>query len=158
MIIRWEGNKNFSLKTKALTVEIGDKNKLGGLEITEPGEYEIQGVQMEIIDGIIQVYVESLTIGHIKKGKVLSDDDLEKLNGIDILLIGIGGGEFTETKVATEVINQIEPSIVIPMYKDNLGEFVKDEGAGNVTQDELKISKAELPSEERQVVILNPMS
>ncbi len=155
MIIEWLAGENFQIKTKTLTIKIGQKNVLGELEINGPGEYEIKGVQMEIIDGIIEVFAETLTIGYIKKGKVLSDADLQKLNGIDILLIGIGGGNFSQTKTALEIINQIEPSIVIPMYSANLKEFTKEEGAG-ITKDELKISKAELTIDERQIIILNP--
>jgi len=155
MTIRWEGDENFNLKTKTNQVQIGQKIKLGELEITSPGEYEVGGTQIEVIDGIIQVFAEGLSIGHIKKGKVLSDEDLEKLNGIDILLIGVGGGEFTENKTALEVINQIEPSLVIPMHNGNIGDFAKEEGVSGEGQDELKISKAELPVDARQMVVLN---
>lgn len=156
MIIHWESGKNFVIKTKALIAKIGDKNQLGEHEIASPGEYEVGGVQIEIIDGIIELFAEGITIGHIKKAKVLSDDDLEKLSGIDILLIGVGGDEFSETKVALEVIAQIEPAIVIPMYSKNLEEFAKEEGVPAEGCDELKISKVELSQEERQIVVLNP--
>lgn len=155
MIIHWEGDKNFSLKTKTLTAKIGEKNQLGDLEITGPGEYEVGGVQIETIDGIIEVYAEGICLGHIQKAKVFSDSDLEKLNGIDILLIGVGGKEFSDTKTALQVIAQIEPAIVIPMYSSNLEEFTKEEGVVAEGHDELKISKAELPIEERRVVVLN---
>lgn len=155
MVIQWQGDENFQIKTKGMTVRIGEKNLLGELEITGPGEYEVGGIQMEIIDGVIEVFAEGMTLGHIKKGKVMSDDDLQKLNGIDILLIGIGGGEFTETKVASDVISQIDPAIVIPMGKD-VSEFSQKESTD--TRDELKISKNELPAEERQTVVLNAVS
>lgn len=152
MIIQWLNGENFQIKTKGISVKIGEKKMLGDLEITGPGEYEVGGAQMEVIDGIISVYAEAMTIGHIKKGKVMSDDGLEKLNGIDILLIGVGGGEFTENKIAGDVIAQIDPAVVIPMGKD-ISEFAKT--ASQEAQDELKISKGELPSEERQMVVLN---
>ncbi|OGD56462.1 hypothetical protein A2V71_03715 [Candidatus Berkelbacteria bacterium RBG_13_40_8] len=155
MTIQWHGDENFNLKTKINQVQIGQKIKLGELEITSPGEYEVGGTQIEVIDGIIGVFAEGMSIGHMKKGRVLSDEDLEKLNGIDILLIGVGGGEFTENKTALEVINQIEPSLVIPMHNGNVGDFAKEEGINSEGQDELKISKAELPADARQVVVLN---
>jgi hypothetical protein len=158
MTIIWEGEENFRIKTKALTVKIGKKNKLGDLEINNPGEYEVSGVQMEINDGVCQVFAEGMNVGHIKRGKTFSDEDLQKMSGINILLIGVGGNDFTETKTALEVINQIDPSIVIPMCKDSLEDFTKEEGAGGESQDELKISKAELPVEERKIVILKPIA
>lgn len=153
MIITWQGGQNFTLKSKGANVILGEKYKLGDLEITEPGEYEVGGVQLDWVDGVTQVYLEGMNVGHIKKGKVMSDDEMEKLDGINILLIGIGGSEFTETKTALDVIAQIDPEIVIPMHNGKLEEFTKEEGGGE-PKDELKITKNELPQEARQVVIL----
>lgn len=158
MNITWEGGKDFSIKTKTLTAKIGEKIKLGDMEIDGPGEYEVGGVQIEVIDGIIETYAEGFCIGHIQKAKVLSDTELENLNGIDVLLIGVGGGDYTETKTALQVIAQIDPSIVVPMYEvseKGLEEFTKEEGVTTEGKDELKISKADLPVEGRQVVVLN---
>jgi hypothetical protein len=155
MVIVWRGGQDFVLRTKGLSVSLCQDCKLGDLEIKEPGEYEVGGVQLDWIDGVEQVYLEGMNIGHMKKGKVLSDDELAKLNGIDILLIGVGGGEFSETKVATAVINQIDPSVVIPMYTGSIEEFIKEEGGSTETLAELKITKAELPVDGRRIVILN---
>ena len=155
MIITWQGGHDFTLKTKGINVVLSDKPKLGELVIDEPGEYEVGGVQLDWIDGVVQVYLEGLNISHIKKAKVLSDDELEKLNGIDILLIGVGGGDFSETKSAVSVISQIEPSVIIPMYSAGLEEFTKQEGATGEPVDEYKVTKAELPDEGRDIVVLN---
>ena len=156
MIISWSGKENFSLKTRGKTVRIGSEISLGDLKIATPGEYESGGVQVEVIDGIIEILSEKMTIGWIKKAKVLSDQELERLNGIDVLLIGVGGGEFSETKTAIEVINQIEPAIVIPIYEKDLESFVKEEGVTAQSQDQLKLTQNDLPSEERKVIVLNP--
>lgn len=157
MIIQWRGEQNFTIKTKSLTCKIGDKITLGELEITDPGEYEVGGVQLEIIDGIIELYAEGITVGHIRKAKVMTDDELESLNGINILLIGVGGKDFAETKTALEVVGQIDPAVVIPMG-ENLEEFIKEEQVKSDPKDEFKISKAELPQDSRQVVVLNARS
>lgn len=158
MIINWLGDENFRIKSKNLIVKIGEKNYLGELEISGPGEYEVSGIQMEIFDNIIQVYVEGLTIGHIKKGKILSDLELQKLNGINILLLGVGGKKFSETKIATELINQIEPNLVIPMYVDDLNDFEKAKEASKDAKDELKISKTDLPEEDYNVIVLKAIT
>ncbi|MEI6039810.1 MAG: MBL fold metallo-hydrolase [Candidatus Berkelbacteria bacterium] len=155
MIITWQGGKDFTLKTKGMNVVLADKCKLGDLEIDEPGEYEVGGVQLDWIDGVKQVYLETLNIGHIQKGKVFTDEELEKLNGIDILLIGVGGGDFTETKTALAVINQIDPSVIIPMYSGNIEEFIKEEGGSTEAEADLKITKADLPVDGRRIVTLN---
>jgi hypothetical protein len=153
--IKWEGGQDFIIKTKQMTANIGEKILLGELTISKPGEYEVGGVQIEVIDGIIQVYAEGMSIAHMRKGKVLSDTELENLNGIDILLMGVGGGEFTETKTALTVISQIEPAIVIPMHKGNIEEFAKEEGLSTEGIDELKLSRGDLPTDENKVVVLN---
>lgn len=155
MIINWEGKENFVVKTRNKTVKIGQDICLGELKITTPGEYEAGGVQMEIIDGTIEIYSEKMMVCWIKKAKILSDSELEKLNGIDVLLIGVGGGEFTETKQALEVINQIDPKVVIPMYENDLEGFLNEEGVKSEGQDQFKFTINDLPAEERKVVILN---
>jgi len=155
MIIVYHGQENFTIKTKGKTVKIGGRIVLGDLKITTPGEYESGGVQVEIIDGIIEVLSERMTVCWMEKAKILSDEELERINGINILLIGVGGGEFTETKTAIEVINQIEPAIVIPMYSQNLESFLKEEGISPEGQDQLKVLISDLSQEERKVVILN---
>ena len=155
MIITWQGGHDFTLKAKGINVVLSDKPKLGELVIDEPGEYEVGGVQLDWIDGVVQVYLEGLNISHIKKAKVLSDEELEKLNGIDILLVGVGGGEFSETKTAISVMSQIEPSVVIPMYAANLEEFTKQESSAGAPIDEYKVTKADLPVDGQDIVILN---
>ncbi len=177
MIITYQGQENFTIKTKKgangannannasdakYTLKIGQHIALGELEITTPGEYESGGVQLEVIDGTIEVLSEKMTICWMKKAKVLSDEELEKLGGINILLVGVGGGEFTETKMAIDVINQIDPQIVIPMYSQNppagragLESFLKEEGISNEGLTQLKLNLNDLPQEERKVIVLN---
>lgn len=156
MTINWQGKENFTIKTKNKLVKIGSEIALGELKISNPGEYESGGVQMEVIDGMIEIFSERMMVAWFKKAKVLTDTELEKLNGIDILLIGIGGGAFTETKQALEVINQIDPKVVIPMYEKDLDSFLKEEGIKTEGIDQFKFTPNDLPSEERKVVILNP--
>lgn len=163
MIILWQGKENFIIKTKNKNVKIGEAISLGELKISTPGEYEAGGVQLEAIDGVIEIFSEKMMLAWMKKAKVLSDSELEKLSNVDVLLIGVGGGAFTETKQALEVIGQIDPKIVIPMYENNLPQgkaglesFVKEEGITTEGQDQFKLTVADLPQEERKVIILNP--
>ena len=155
MIITWQGKENFSLKTKNKQVKIGAEICLGDLKISTPGEYESGGVQVEVIDGTIVLFSEKMTVAWMKKARTLSDQELEKINGIDVWLIGVGGGVFTETKTAIEVISQIDPKIVIPMYEENLESFTKEEGINVEGQEQYKFTETDLPQEERKVVILN---
>lgn len=156
MIISWEGNENFTIKTKSKTVKIGKDISLGELKINTPGEYESGGVQIGVIDGMIEILSERMTIAWMKKAKILSDQELEKINGVNVLILGVGGGDFSETKTALEVLRQIEPSVVIPMYKENLEGFLKEEGVKTEPVDQYKFTYTDLPADERKVVVLNP--
>ncbi len=49
-------------------------------------------------------------------GHNLSPEMLDKLNGVDILFIPIGGADALDSKLAAELVRKIEPRIVIPMH------------------------------------------
>jgi len=147
--------------------------------ITGPGEYEIRNV---FINGIPSwhdnkegaergdntmylIEFEGLKIAHLGDlGTTLSDSQLEKLDGIDILMIPIGGIYTIDAKTAARVINQTEPRVVIPMhYKipglkiklNGLDIFCKEMGIKDkTTLDKLKITKKDLPAEETKIIIL----
>jgi len=147
--------------------------------INGPGEYEINNIeivglpsfhdnQKGNLRGKNTIYIfhlEEMVVCHLGDlGHTLADDQVEELNQVDILLVPVGGTYTIDAKKAMEVINQIDPKIVIPMHYqieglsthlplDGLDKFLKEIGADENPQDLLKISKNELP-EERRVVIL----
>ncbi len=49
-------------------------------------------------------------------GHDLSPEILDKLNGVDILFIPVGGDGALDPKLAAELVRKIEPSLVIPMH------------------------------------------
>jgi len=162
MIISWQGKENFLIRTKNRLIKIGEEIALGDLKIVTPGEYESGGIQVEVFDSFVEVCSEKITVAWVKKAKVLNDQDLERLNGINVLLIGVGGGEFTETKTALEVIRQIDPQVIIPMYSQNppadragLDEFLKEQEATPGAIDQFKFNLVDLPTEEIKIVVLN---
>ena len=150
--------------------------------INSPGEYEVNNIEIIGVDSfhdsqkgalrgkntIFVFHLEDLGVCHLGDlGHVLLDEELEKFNSVDILLVPVGGVYTINAEKAVEVINQIEPKIVIPMhYKieglsmesslDGVDKFLKEIGADNNPEETLKISKKDLPEEERKVVILKP--
>lgn len=147
--------------------------------ISGPGEYEIKSVFIQGIlsyhdkkegkeRGLNTIYLielEGISIAHLGDlGHLLADKDLEKLEGVDILMIPVGGTYTLNAKEASETISQIEPRIIIPMhYKipglklpiDSLNKFCQEMGvAQSAIQDRLRISLKELPQEETKVVLL----
>lgn len=141
-----------------------------------PGEYEIKGAEIIGIDSFhdesqgterghntIFVYeIDGIHICHLGDlGTGLLSEQLEKINGVDILLTPVGGVYTIDAKKATKVISDIEPKIVIPMHfkagkmteLDSLDKFVSEIGKTPKNLDRLKVQKKELP-EEMEVVVL----
>lgn len=143
------------------------------------GEYDIKGVIIEGIKSyhddkkgaerggniIFRFDIEGMSLAHLGDlGVALDDKQLEKIGGIDILFIPVGGKYTLDAKRAVEVISQIEPRIVIPMhYKtenskidiDGVDKFIKEIGITPDFEDKLKISKRDLPSDDMRLIIFN---
>lgn len=49
-------------------------------------------------------------------GHDLSPELLDKLNGVDILFIPVGGSDTLAPKVAAELVRKIEPNVIVPMH------------------------------------------
>jgi L-ascorbate metabolism protein UlaG (beta-lactamase superfamily) len=150
--------------------------------INGPGEYEVNKIeiigfptfhdnQKGNLRGKNTVYtfkLEDLEICHLGDlGHSLSDEEIEKLNQVDVLLVPVGGTYTIDAKKALEVINQIDPKIVIPMHYqieglstsislEGVDKFLKEIGAEVTPLDLLKISKNDLEEEERKIFVLIP--
>lgn len=96
-----------------------------------PGEYSVKGINIVGIDsfhddkqgqerGHNTVFIfesEDIKIAHLGDlGCELSAKQLEELDGIDILMIPIGGKYTIDYKVAIDIIKKVEPKMVIPMH------------------------------------------
>lgn len=145
-----------------------------------PGEYDIKDVFVQGIpvyhddkEGaerganiIFRLQIDDMSVVHLGDlGHVLTNDQLGLLEGTDILLVPIGGNGYTlNAERAVEVINQIEPRIVIPMHYDLPGlkvdldtvdAFIKKIGIAPTNEEKLKILRKDLPAEDMEVVVLN---
>jgi L-ascorbate metabolism protein UlaG (beta-lactamase superfamily) len=111
--------------------------------------------------------MEEIQIGYL--GELTKKETKPELIGyfedVDILMLPIGGGEMLDAESATELINQIEPKIAIPMYykipglkrrADSLEAFLKEAGVNNVKAEEkLLIKKKDLNFEETKIIPLS---
>jgi len=147
--------------------------------ITTPGEYEKKGIAIRGISsyhdktegkerGLNIIYIikaEDMTICHLGDlgQEKLTENQVDEIGDVDILLVPVGGNYTINYKEAIEVIGQIEPKIIIPMHykiKDLKVElegpekFVKELGLTPEKVDKYKISKKLLPLEEMKLVIL----
>ena len=148
------------------------------LVFDRPGEYESKNVFVHGIgayhdkkDGaefgkttMFRFDIGGVTILHLGDlGTVLSDQQLEKIGDVDILLVPVGGKTTLDAKLAAEVVKQVDPRIVIPMhYKiddlvgdyDTVDAFKKEMGSKCEVMPKYKIAKKDLPVDSTEVVLL----
>ncbi|MCX6026625.1 MAG: MBL fold metallo-hydrolase [Chloroflexi bacterium] len=152
----------------------GEKRVIRG-----PGEFEIGGV---FITGVgthhngdeaaakresNTLYLfdfNGLTIAHLGDlDYVPTQQQIEDLGAVEVLLVPVGGGEALTASQAAEVISLLEPSIVVPMHYqtpdttlklESLGKFLKEMGlSAPKPVESLKLGRSDLPEETRVVVL-----
>jgi len=182
------GLKYSGVEADIVTVshEHADHNHLesvGGVKniVRGPGEYEIMGVSIlgfasahddkgGALRGKNTIYIfeiDGVRIAHLGDlGHKLSEGLVENIGHIDILMVPVGG-EFTiGPDEATSVVQEIEPTIVIPMHYKLAGisessfgklapveEFLKEVGLTAETAPKLSVKREEL-GEDTKVVVL----
>lgn len=160
-----------------------DKLASAGYVIDGPGEYEVGGVSVVGINtahddqngaerGMNTVYViemEGLRVAHLGDlGHKLTEDQLDEIGPIDIVLLPVGGKFTLDAKQAAEVTRQIDPWIVIPMHYQQAGvsleglagvdEFLKEMGKPEITAVPKFAITAERLPEDLQIVVLSTKS
>lgn len=101
-----------------------------------PGEYSIHGVNLMAIEAtgkhkkeniIFVLEAEDIRIAHLGVlTEELTSKQQESIDGVDILMIPVGGGgESIDGKQAAKIARNIAPKIVIPMYYDTPGVALK---------------------------------
>lgn len=142
--------------------------------IDSPGEYEIKGANIKGIANpstgsgqvniIYNIEMDNIKISHLGyANKKLDNEKLAELDDPDIVLVPVGGGDILDAEEAMNVINQLEPSIAIPMLyevrglkikRSSLSMFLKESEAKQSPQPKLSIKKKDLTEEETRIVIL----
>jgi L-ascorbate metabolism protein UlaG (beta-lactamase superfamily) len=113
-------------------------DKVSGVKkvLEGPGEYEVMGVSVigypSFHDdksgaerGKNTIYVieaEGLRIAHLGDiGHTLSDDLVNEIGSIDVLMIPVGGKFTIGPKEATEIVGKIDPYFILPMHYSEQG-------------------------------------
>lgn len=148
-----------------------------------PGEYSIKGIAIEGLDSfhdeqngqergrntIFVIESEDIKICHLGDlGQKLTEKQLERLTGVDILMIPVGGKYSLDAKKASLVIGQIEPKIIIPMhYKiDGLTVDIDDESnfcqeMGNCPKEKVQkmvLKKKDIEEKENEIVLMSAVN
>ncbi len=130
--------------------------------IDGPGEYELKGALIKVLDSskgdvIYKIRAEGMNVcafGNFEQ-KELSDEQVEELGEIDIIVMPIGDTGAVLAKEASNIVSQIEPRMVMAICLEQSNEFLKLMGKEKIEPEKkVKISTRDLPKEETEIVIL----
>ncbi len=148
--------------------EIKEKKDFSGhLVLSNPGEYEIKNIfiygiphfEGKNLKTIYLLNLENIKIcffGEVFKN--LTDKEIEKLYEVDIVILPLFDKNLIDQTI--KMINKIQPSIIIPVYKKEENEllpFLKKFSLKKIEKlEKLKIKKNEILKEKKKLVILKP--
>ena len=144
-----------------------------------PGEYELAG---SLIEGVqtyrdkqrgqalgkntaFLIHLDDVSVCHLGAlAHTLSSSQIEMLKDADVLLVPVGGGTALDASSAAEVVSQLEPRIVIPMYYgtpneplESVDRFCKELAVTDLAvQPRLQVTRSSLPEETRVVLLAPP--
>lgn len=149
--------------------------------ISGPGEYEIEGISIIGIpsfhDGkkgeergknTIYVFeIEEVRICHLGDlGHKLTEETVNTISDVDVLLVPVGGHFTIDAKLAAEVTRAIDPRIIVPMhykvpghkemFSDIIDEkpFINELGYQAKTEKKLSVKAGTLSEESQEIVVL----
>jgi hypothetical protein len=168
MVLSHQDRKRFPAASEVFTNE--------PFTIADPGEYEVKGMFVYGLampqEGVpwpnpivYRFEIEGMSVGFVASlSQVPTDEQIGRLENIDVLLLPVGGGDQLNAKQAIEVINEVEPRIVVPLgfhidgVKEKLGTvdaFCKELGVcQRQDANKLKITRKDLPAEDLMVAVL----
>lgn len=148
--------------------------------ITGPGEYEIKEVFVTGIrtyhdsehgarfghNTVYTIQLEELMFCHLGDlGHMMTSDQVEQIGSVDVLMVPVGGASLGAAKAA-EVINQLEPGLVVPMHYatsataaakglETLEKFSREMGYHDTeVRDKLTIRRSDIP-DQTQIAVLS---
>ncbi|MBA3470705.1 MAG: MBL fold metallo-hydrolase [Herpetosiphonaceae bacterium] len=154
-----------------------------------PGEYEVNNILIRGTDTahvgadgkkqghntVYVVHLDDIAFCHLGDlGHTLTATQIDEIGEVDVLFAPVGNGSWVmKPDVLTEVISEIQPKLVIPLYNDNpqqglegsdlepLETFVHQMGMKDYqVHEKMAVSLSTLPreDEETQFAILKPVS
>ncbi|MFA6023802.1 MAG: MBL fold metallo-hydrolase [Candidatus Gracilibacteria bacterium] len=166
-------------KLKADIVSVSGEGELAEVDgnpkvLDWPGEFEVCSVAIESINllaenlNIFIFAIDGIKICHLSAlSHELSEELVNQIGEVDILMVPVGGAEVLDGKLAQKVVEAIEPRMVIPMFfaatdtKLGIGgpaDFLKAMGKTEVIPAEkFSInSRASLPEDRMDFALLAP--
>jgi len=150
--------------------------------INQTGEYEIGGISVFGIktyhdankgiergtNFVFTILIDEIKVCHLGDlGHLLTNEQLEDIGEVDVLLCPVGGNYTIDSTQAVSVVRAIDPRVVIPMhfrtdehdvnqYGDvqTVADFIKEYGGDIQPVAKLDVDKGRLP-EETELVLLS---
>lgn len=174
------------LQTDLVTIsDLNDTlvNNIGGTggtpyQIDGPGEFEVKKIYVRGVPadetnptehpGTLYYFeIEGVSLAHLGAlTQPLTPSQMEVFEGVDVLLIPVGNKRAMSAEHAADLIGQVEPRIVIPMYykipglktaAEPITGFLKAAGASSSEEvAKLKVTKRDLPQSDMQIIVLKP--
>ncbi len=155
-----------ALKGNPAIIDIPGEYSVKGINIVGIGTYhDNQNGQERGLNTIFMLDSEDIKICHAGDlGGDLTEKQLEELDGVDILMIPVGGKYTIDYKKAIEIIRKIEPKLIIPMHYKVVGSTVDidDEkkfcneigNCSNIKTSKLNIKKKDLEEKNMEVMVM----
>src|SRR5438105_2231132 len=95
-------------------------------QVSGPGEFEVRGVSiygMHTGDTtVMRVEVDEVRV--VSAGRLrrqLTEDEIDALGRVDVLVVPVGGGDSLNASEATKLVRALEPAIVVPARYSAVG-------------------------------------
>jgi len=145
-------------------------------EVAGAGEFEVRGVTVRGVDmgdgrAIMRVEIDDVRVVSVGRlDRQLSEDEIDALGHIDVLVAPVGGGDALAPSAATKLVNALSPAIVIPVRYRSPGSpgsggyepvdiFAKEMGLADDAYQalpKLNLNGAMTGSDDSRVVVLEP--
>lgn len=140
-------------------------------EVSGPGEFEVRGVSVLGVPtgGVTVMRVTIDDVRVVSAGKLtrqLTEDEIDALGRVDVLVVPVGGGDALGAADAAKVVHALEPAIVVPARYSATGGTAEYEAVDKFAREmglaegswqplpRLNLSGASADSDETKVVIL----
>jgi L-ascorbate metabolism protein UlaG (beta-lactamase superfamily) len=155
-------------------------SKQGTVVIKTPGEHPIKGIAVKGIAAfhdnaqgamrgeniIFTVKMDGISFCHLGDlGHLLSEEQLREIGDVDVLLIPVGGHYTIDANEAAQIMDRINPRIVIPMHYKIEGltvdiadaePFLRDrKNVRRYSENQVQIEKDALPAR-TEIWVLSP--
>ena len=156
-------NNKDALKGHPVVIDISGEYSIKGINIV--GINSRLGGDSQLSNTIFIIESEDVKICHLGDlGGDLNDKQFSEIDGVDVLMIPIGGKYTIDAKKAIEIIKKLEPKMVIPMhYKingstvdiDDEKSFCNEIGNCSDTRlSKINIKKKDIEEKRMEVVIM----